>query len=103
MGAIVGVATTVRLLDVIHAIELDHVAGIPSLTSECSNPKLSALADPCFHFGHAALIVGWLIIAYMLPAQIKFPVVFDVIELVIRQLVYDDEFSNFDLLCAICL
>ena len=39
----------------------------------------------------------------MLPAQIKFPVVFDVIELVIRQLVYDDEFSNFDPLCAIRL
>ena len=39
----------------------------------------------------------------MLPAQIKFTVVFDVIELVIRQLVYDDEFSNFDPLCAIRL
>lgn len=70
---------TAGVLGITHGIEPDHVAGITALTHEASEPKLSALVGGCFAAGHAALVVLWILIAYLLFGTTSFPAVFELI------------------------
>lgn len=71
-----GLLLTAGALGITHGIEPDHVAGITALTHEAGDPKLSALVGGCFAAGHAALVVLWITIAYLLFGTTSFPVVF---------------------------
>lgn len=71
------VLATAGLLGVTHAIEPDHVAGISSLTSRYGDARLSALVGACFSIGHAAVVVVWVALAYLVLGQTSFPPMFD--------------------------
>lgn len=68
-----GVLLTAGALGLTHGIEPDHVAGITALTHEAGDPRLSALVGGCFAAGHAALVVLWIAIAYLLFGTTSFP------------------------------
>lgn len=72
-----GLLLTAGALGFTHGMEPDHVAGITALTHEADNPKLSALVGGCFAVGHAALVVLWIAIAYLLLGTTSFPAVFE--------------------------
>lgn len=65
------------MLGITHGIEPDHVAGITALTHEAGKPKLSALVGGCFAAGHAALVVLWILLAYLLFGTTSFSAVFE--------------------------
>lgn len=73
----VGLLITAGVLGLTHGIEPDHVAGITALTHKKGDPKLSALVGGCFAIGHAALVVLWIVIAYLLFGITSFPPVFE--------------------------
>ncbi|SDM96140.1 High-affinity nickel-transport protein [Halogranum gelatinilyticum] len=76
----VGVAlATAGLLGVTHAIEPDHVAGISSLTSRYGDARLSALVGACFSLGHAAVVVVWVGLAYLVLGSTSFPPILDTV------------------------
>lgn len=76
----IGVAlATAGLLGVTHAIEPDHVAGISSLTSRYGDARLSALVGACFSLGHAAIVVVWVGLAYLVFGSTSFPPVLDTV------------------------
>lgn len=72
-----GLFFTAAVLGVTHGIEPDHVAGITTLTQEARNSRLSALVGGCFGLGHAVLVVGWVVGAYLLFGTTAFPPVFE--------------------------
>jgi nickel/cobalt exporter len=72
-----GILATAGVLGVTHALEPDHVAGIYSLTGQYGDSRLSAVAGVCFSLGHVALVVGWLVVAYLLLGATTFPPVLD--------------------------
>lgn len=77
MVSSLGVLTTAGVLGVTHALEPDHVAGIYSSTGQYGDSRLSALAGVCFSLGHVALVVCWLVVAYLLLGVTTFPPVLD--------------------------
>lgn len=76
-GSLVAALATAGVLGVTHAIEPDHVAGISSLTAECGDSRLSALAGACFSLGHVALVAAWLAVAQFLLGRTEFPPLYD--------------------------
>ncbi|MFB6097322.1 MAG: hypothetical protein ABEJ74_08040 [Haloferacaceae archaeon] len=72
-----GLLLTAGALGITHGIEPDHVAGITALTHEAGDPKLSALVGGCFAAGHAALVVLWIALAYLLFGTTSFPAAFE--------------------------
>lgn len=53
------------------------MAGITAPTYEAGEPKLSALVCGCFAAGHAALVVLWILLAYLLFRTTSLPAVFE--------------------------
>jgi hypothetical protein len=72
-----GLLLTAGILGITHGIEPDHVAGITALTHERGDPKLSALVGGCFAAGHVALVVIWIVLAYVLLGTTAFPPIFE--------------------------
>ena len=72
-----GLLLTAGILGITHGIEPDHVAGITALTHERGDPKLSALVGGCFAAGHVALVVIWIVLAYVLLGTTTFPPIFE--------------------------
>lgn len=72
-----GLLITAVVLGIAHGIEPDHVAGITALTHEAGEPRLSALVGGCFAAGHTALVVLWILLAYLLFGTTSFPAVFE--------------------------
>lgn len=78
-ATVLGALATAGALGVTHALEPDHVAGISSLTSRYGDSRLSAFVGVCFSAGHVALVVLWLVVAYLLLGQTSFPPVWDAV------------------------